>query len=78
MAKKINIGGLSVTTTETSLNNAFSPYGTIISLTLTPDPTGGPGEGDIEYNTSAEGDAAEAAMNGATLDGSVITVRGIT
>ncbi len=69
MARKIFIGELSVTTTETTLGAAFDGFGTIVSLSIDPTPMG-----HIEYTTDAAGDAAIAAMDGATLDGSVITV----
>ncbi len=69
MARKIFIGDLSATTTETTLEAAFDDYGTIVSLSIDPTPMG-----HIEYSSDPEGDAAIAAMNGATLDGSVITV----
>lgn len=76
MAKKIFIGGLSVTTTESTLNSGFSPFGTIVLTYIDRDETGqSNGWGNVEYTTSAAGDAAAAAMNGTTFDGATIAVR---
>jgi len=76
MAKKIFLGGLSVTTSESTINTYFSPYGAIVETYIDRDPAGGSnGWGTVEYTTSAEGDAAEAAMNGAVIDGATIAVR---
>ncbi len=78
MPKKIYIADLSVTTTESTLNTEFSPYGTIVALTLNTDPAGGPNSADCEYTTEAAGTAAIAAKNRTTLDGSVISVTAAT
>ena len=76
MAKKIFIGGLSVTTNESTLNSGFSPYGTIVDTYIDRDPAGqSNGWGNVEYTTVAEGQAAIAAMNGARFDGAIISVR---
>jgi RNA recognition motif-containing protein len=74
MPKKIFIGDLGVSTTESTLNTEFSPYGTIVALTLNTNPSGGPNTADCEYTTDAAGTAAIAAKNGTRIDGSVITV----
>ena len=78
MPKKIFIGDLSVTTSSSTLNTEFSPYGTIVSLDLHTNPAGGPNTADCEYTTDAAGTAAIAAKNGTRLDGSVITVSAAT
>lgn len=75
MPKKIFIGDLSATTTVSTINNAFSPYGTIVSTDLHSDPTGGPSTCDLEYTTDQAGTDAINNMNGTTLDGATIVVR---
>lgn len=70
MAKKIFVGELSATTTLTSLNTAFSPWGTIVDSSM--DPAGGGAQ--VEYSSDAEGNAAIANMNLTILDGNRITV----
>ena len=78
MPKKIFIGDLNVTTTQSTLNTEFSPYGTIVALTLNTNPAGGPNTADCEYTTEAAGTAAIDAKNRTTLDGSVISVSAAT
>ncbi len=75
MPKRIHIGGLGVTTTNQTLNTAFSPYGTLVSLAVNLDGAGGSlGHADGEYTTEAAASAAIAGMNGATIDGHTISV----
>jgi len=78
MPKKIFIGDLNITTTESTLNTTFSPYGTIVALTLNTNPSGGPNTADCEYTTEAAGTAAIAAKDGSRLDGATITVTAAT
>jgi len=73
MPKKIFVGDLNVTTTESTLTTVFSPYGTIVELTLNSFPSG-PNTADCEYTTDAAGTAAINGENGSTIDGSTITV----
>ena len=75
MPKKIFIFYNDTTTTETTINNAFSPFGTIVSTDLHTDPTGGPSTCDLEYTTDQAGTDAINNMNGTTLDGATIVVR---
>ncbi len=75
MPKRIHIGALTFATNNATLNTAFSPYGTIVSLAVNLGPTGQSlGHADGEYTTEAAGTAAIAAMNGAVIDGATITV----
>ncbi len=76
MPKKIFIGSLSVTTTDTTINTTFAPYGTIVTAAINRGPTGGSlGTADVEYTTDQAGTDAIAAKNGTVLDGSTIVVR---
>lgn len=78
MPKDIWIGDLGATTTSATLNTAFSPYGTIVSLDLHTDPAGGPSTADCVYTTDQAGTDAIAGKNGTRLDGVVITVTAAT
>lgn len=75
MPKRIRIGSVPFTTTDTTINTAFAPFGTLVSLAINRDAFGNSlGHADGEYTTEAAAAAAIAAMNGSTIDGSVITV----
>lgn len=75
MPKRIFIGGVSVTTTDATLNSTFAPYGTIVRAAINRDATGASlGNGTVEYTADAAGTAAIAAKNGSQLDGSTISV----
>lgn len=75
MPKRIRIGSMTFQTTTTTLQTALSPFGTLVSCSVNQGPTGGgDGTGQAEYTTAAAATSAAAAMNGATLDGAVITV----
>jgi len=75
MPKKIYIGELSGVTTQSGLESAFSPYGTIDQAWITTDPASGAKSGNVDYTTDAAGTAAIAGMNGAVLDGVTLEVR---
>lgn len=74
--KRIRIGGMSITTTTTTMYNGFDDFGTIVSYSIDVDPATGQslGIGHIEYTQDSMGQAAINAMNRATFDGSVIAV----
>ena len=75
MPKRIRIGGLSVTTTDTSLASAFSAFGPIVAHSIDRDAAGGSlGVGHVEYATDAAGTTAIQTMNNATLEGATIAV----
>lgn len=76
MAKKLYIGGLSYSTTEDSLRNAFSQAGTVESATIITDKMSGRsrGFGFIEMSTDEEAQAAVQMWNGKELDGRNLTV----
>lgn len=75
MAKRIRIGSMNVTTTETTLYNAFDDYGTIVAHSIDRDPTGQSlGVGHVEYTTDQAAADAIAAKDGTAFDGSTIRV----
>ncbi len=76
MPKKIFIGSLTLTTSDTTINTTFAPYGTIVTAAINRGPTGASlGTADVEYTTDQAGTDAIAAKNGTVLDGSTIVVR---
>lgn len=75
MPKRIRIGSITFQTTNATLNTAFSPFGTLTSCNVILDAAGGStGTAEAEYTTDEAAASAAAAMNGATIDGSVISV----
>ena len=75
MPKRIFIGGVTVTTTDATINSTFAPYGTIVAAAVNRDSTGASlGNANVEYTTDAAGTAAIAAKNGTVLDGNRISV----
>lgn len=74
--KKIYVGNLSYQTTEESLQNAFSGFGTVKSVAIIRDHETGQsrGFGFVEMDNDQEAAAAMAGMNGANLDGRTLTV----
>lgn len=76
MPKRIFIGSLSATTTNTSLLNNFSPFGSVVSYAINRDAAGAPISADLEYTTDQAGTNAIAAKNGTVVDGSRISVVG--
>jgi len=77
MPKKIFIGGLSVATTDPTLNSTFSPYGTIVTGFINRDQNGRSlGTGEVEYTSDQAGTDAIAAKHLSILDGNTITVTG--
>lgn len=76
MAKKLYIGGVSYSTTDEGLKDAFSQAGTVVSATIIMDRMTGrsKGFGFVEMNTEEEAQEAINMFNGKELDGRSITV----
>ena len=76
MSTKLYIGGLSYSTDESSLQNAFAQVGTVASATIITDKMTGRsrGFGFVEMSTAEEAQAAIEMWNGQELDGRKITV----
>uniref|UniRef100_A0A3P8W4P6 Cold inducible RNA binding protein a n=1 Tax=Cynoglossus semilaevis TaxID=244447 RepID=A0A3P8W4P6_CYNSE len=73
---KLFVGGLSFSTDEESLNEAFSKYGTIEKVDVIRDKITGRsrGFGFVKYNNVDDAKDALEAMNGKSLDGRQIRV----
>lgn len=76
MAQKLYVGGLSYSTTEDALRNAFAQAGTVKSATIIMDKMTGrsKGFGFVEMATDEEAAAAIEMWNGKELDGRRLTV----
>ena len=76
MAKKLYVGGLSYSTTDEGLKDAFAQVGEVsFAKVITDRMTGrSRGFGFVEMNDDAEADKAVADMNGKELDGRRLTV----
>lgn len=76
MAKRIYVGGLPYSATESALENLFASSGTVTSATIVTDRYTGQakGFGFVEMSTNDEADAAISALNGTTMDGRTLTV----
>ena len=76
MGRKLYVGNLPYSATETSLREAFSASGTVETVSLITDRDTGQskGFGFVEMSTDSEAQAATQAMNGASLDGRQIKV----
>ena len=76
MAKKLYIGGLSYSTTDDGLRDAFSQAGAVDSATIIMDKMTGRsrGFGFVEMTTDEDAQAAIEMWNGKELDGRVLTV----
>ena len=73
----IYLGNLSYSTTEESLKNLFTEFGTVESLKLIKDRFSGrpKGFGFVEMPSNSEADQAIKALNGNRIDGNNIIVR---
>jgi RNA recognition motif-containing protein len=67
---KLYVGNLSFSTTETELNNAFSAFGTVDSVSVINDRQTGrsKGFGFVEMNNDQEAKAAIAGLDGKQLN----------
>lgn len=76
MAKKLFFGGLSFTTTEDTLQNLCSQYGTVVSVKIINDKMTGrsKGFGFVEMSTDEEALKVIEAFNGKEIDGRTVTV----
>ena len=76
MAKKLYVGGLSYSTTEDSLKEAFSQAGAVESATIISDKMSGRSRGFGFVEMTSDEDAAKAIemWNGKELDGRSLTV----
>jgi len=76
MGKKLYVGNLGYTVTETDLQQMFAPHGTIESAQVIMDRGTGrsKGFGFVEMSSSSEADAAISALNGQQHDGRALTV----
>lgn len=75
MAKKLYVGGVSYSTTQQGLEEAFGKFGTVVSAQIMVDKITGRsrGFGFVEME-DADAEAAVNGMNGATLDGRRLVV----
>ncbi len=70
MAKKLYVGGVSYSTSQQGLQDAFAKFGSVVSAQIMMDKMTGRsrGFGFVEME-DADAEAAINGMNGATLDG---------
>ncbi|MDP3015218.1 MAG: RNA-binding protein [bacterium] len=76
MAKKLYVGGLSYSTTDSALKEAFSQAGAVESATIIIDKMSGrsKGFGFVEMSSDEEAEKAIEMFNGKELDGRTVTV----
>lgn len=76
MATKLFVGSLSWNTTDDSLSQAFSQFGTVVSANVIRDraTNRSKGFGFVEMSSDAEAKEALEKMNGQDLDGRAIVV----
>lgn len=76
MVKKLYVGGVSYSTTEDALKEAFSKAGEVTSASIIMDRMTGrsKGFGFVEMATEEGAQAAITMWNGADLDGRTLTV----
>jgi len=76
MAKKLYVGGLSYSTNDQTLKDAFAQAGSVVSATILTDKISGRsrGFGFVEMSTDEEAQAAMEMWNGKELDGRRLTV----
>ena len=80
MAVKLFVGGLSYSTSQESLRDAFASCGNVESATIVTDRDTGRsrGFGFVEMSTNEEADQAVSRLNGSSLDGRTIKVEKAT
>ena len=76
MGKKIYVGNLAFSATESTMNDLFSQHGTVESCRLITDRDTGrsKGFGFVEMSTDEEAEKAISSLNGHELDGRALTV----
>ena len=74
MAKNLYVGNMAFSTTEETLRQVFSEYGTVTKVQLIMDRETGRPRGFAFVEMSDGADQAIAALNGAQLDGRALTV----
>jgi RNA recognition motif-containing protein len=76
MATKLYIGGLSYSTTDEAMKNAFAQAGTVVSASIIMDRMTGRsrGFGFVEMSSDEEAKKAIEMWNGKELDGRTLTV----
>ena len=70
MGKKLYVGNLSYSTTESALREAFSAHGEVESVTIIQ----GKGFGFVEFTTEEAAEKAKEALDESELDGRTIRV----
>jgi RNA recognition motif-containing protein len=75
-SKKLYVGGLPYSVSESDLNQLFSPHGTVESANVITDRNTGrsKGFGFVEMSAQSEAEAAIEALNGSDLEGRSLTV----
>ena len=76
MAKKLYVGGISYSTSDSALREAFAQVGEVLSATIIMDKMTGrsKGFGFVEMANDADAEKAIAKWNGQELDGRKLTV----
>jgi len=76
MGRKLYVGNLPYSASETSVREAFSKCGTVSSVSIISDRDTGQskGFGFVEMSSDAEAQAAISQLNGTSLDGRQIKV----
>lgn len=76
MAKKLYVGGLPYSTTESSLKDTFAQAGNVVSATIITDKMTGRsrGFGFVEMATDEEATAAISTFDGKDFEGRTLTV----
>jgi RNA recognition motif-containing protein len=76
MGKKLYVGNLSYTISDSDLQKLFEPHGTVASaqVIMDRDTNRSKGFGFVEMGTDDEAKAAIAAMNGQQVEGRALTV----
>jgi len=76
MGKKLYVGNMSYDTDSSTLEQMFTPHGTVESANVITDRSTGrsKGFGFVEMSTEAEAQAAIEALNGKDLNGRALTV----
>ncbi|HEV3386114.1 MAG TPA: RNA-binding protein [Gemmata sp.] len=74
MANNLYVGNMAFSTTEATLREVFSQYGTVTKVQLIMDRETGRPRGFAFVEMADGGDQAIAALNGAQLDGRALTV----